>query len=103
MKSKIVSSVFLAAAVLAAGSSYAEGRDIYSGEQTTFISTKTREAVQAELAQAQREGFSSSLPHNWTGEKSVSTSKKTREQVQSENSGGPISTSALEHDYPFTH
>lgn len=100
MKSKLISASVLAFAALAAGSSFAEGRDIYPASNASAVSTKTRADVQAELAQAQRNGYNVNIGRNWTGDNAVSTSNRSRDEVRREAASAVVSTSALEHDYP---
>jgi Domain of unknown function (DUF4148) len=100
MKSTLLSASVLALAAMAAGSSFAEGSDSLVQNNTGFVSTKTRADVQAELAQAQREGYNVSLGHNWDGGGKPVISTRSRDEVRREAIGSVASTNALERNYP---
>jgi hypothetical protein len=104
MKSNLVSASVLAISALAffgSTSSFAEGRDPFPQDQVKSVSTKTRAEVRAELAQAQREGYSVNIVDSTyqSPEASPPVSSKTRAEVKAEI-GAPVSTAALEHGYP---
>ncbi len=103
MKSKIISASVLAIAALASASSFAEGYVANQAEQMTAVSTKTRAEVQAELAQAKRDGYVVNFSRNAYPEvKSAPASTKTRAEVQAAVAAPKaiIATSTLEHNYP---
>ncbi|SFU99230.1 protein of unknown function [Polaromonas sp. YR568] len=103
MKSNLVSASVLAVSALAffgSASSYAEGRDPFPQEKVNSVSTKTRADVRAELAQAQRDGYSVNIgPSYQAAEVAAPVSTKSRAEVQAEI-GAPISVSAIDRDYP---
>jgi len=87
MKSNLVSASVLAIAALAtfgSASSFAEGRDPYPLDQVSAASTKTRAEVQAELLQAQREGYNVNLGNTYADVKVAPVSNKTRAEVRAE-------------------
>lgn len=87
MKSTLVTASILALATLSAGASFAEGRGGYSQDNTSVVSaagSKTRAEVQADLAQAQRDGFSVNLGDNWSGNQAAPVGQKTRAEVRAE-------------------
>jgi hypothetical protein len=104
MKSTLVSASILAIAALASANSFAEGRDPYPLDQVSAASTKTRADVQAELLQAQREGYSVNIGNTYQDPAFSGTpaSTRTRAEVKAEASsaGTAVSVSALEHAYP---
>ena len=103
MKSTLVSASILAIAALASANSFAEGRDPYPLDQVSAASTKTRADVQAELLQAQREGYSVNIGNTYQDPAFSGTpaSTRTRAEVKAEaSSGTAVSVSALEHAYP---
>jgi hypothetical protein len=103
MKSNLVSASVLAVSALAffgSASSFAEGRDPYPLDQVNTVSSKTRAEVKAELAQAQREGYSVNVPRNYQApEASAPVSTKSRAEVKAEI-GTTVSASAFDRDYP---
>ncbi|MBW8720692.1 MAG: DUF4148 domain-containing protein [Polaromonas sp.] len=103
MKSTLVSASVLAVSALAffgSASSFAEGRDPFPQDQVNTVSSKTRADVRAELAQAQREGYSVNIaPSYQAPEASAPVSTKSRAEVKAE-AGSAVSVSALERDYP---
>ena len=107
MKSTLVSASILAIAALASANSFAEGRDPYplnQLDQVSVASTKTRADVQAELREAQREGYSVNIGNTYQDPAFSGTpaSTRTRAEVKAEASsaGTTVSVSALEHAYP---
>ena len=101
MKSSLVSASILAIAALASASSFAEGRDPFPLDQVSAASTKTRADVQAELQQAQREGYDANLNSGYKQVKAAPAGTRTRAEVKAEaSSGTAVSVSALEHAYP---
>jgi hypothetical protein len=106
MKSTLVSASILAIAALASANSFAEGRDPYpldQLDQVSAASTKTRADVQAELREAQREGYSVNIGNTYQDPAFSGTpaSTRTRAEVKAEaSSGTAVSVSALEHAYP---
>lgn len=103
MKSNLVSASVLAVSALAffgSASSFAEGRDPFAQDQVNAVSTKSRAEVRAELAQAQREGYSVNIAPNYQApEASAPVSSKTRAEVKAE-AGSAVSISAIDRDYP---
>ena len=103
MKSNLVSASVLAVSALAffgSASSFAEGRDPFPQDQVNTVSSKTRADVRAELAQAQREGYSVNIsPTYQSPEASAPVSTRSRAEVKAEASNA-VSVSTLERDYP---
>ncbi|MFS2035767.1 DUF4148 domain-containing protein [Polaromonas sp. CT11-55] len=103
MKSNLVSASVLAVSALAffgSASSFAEGRDPFAQDQVKSVSTKTRAEVKAELAQAQREGYSVNIGRTYQApEASAPVSTKSRAEVKAEI-GTTVSASAFDRDYP---
>jgi len=102
MKSNLVSASVLAVSALAffgSASSFAEGRDPFPLDQASAVSTKTRAEVRAELAQAQREGYSANIGTTYQDTYTAPTSGKTRAEVKAE-AGTAVSAAALDRDYP---
>ncbi|SDO08311.1 DUF4148 domain-containing protein [Polaromonas sp. JS666] len=102
MKSNLVSASVLAVSALAffgSASSFAEGRDPFAQDQVKSVSTKTRAEVKAELAQAQREGYSVNIGRTYQDVYSAPASSKTRAEVKAEI-GTTVSASALDRDFP---
>lgn len=102
MTGNFTRAAILVLAALAAGSgAYAEGRDPYPASANAAASNgKTRAEVQAELAQAQRAGFSNQLQHNWSGERIAASGQRSRADVRLDAGAPGLSTSALERAYP---
>ncbi|WP_411886464.1 DUF4148 domain-containing protein [Polaromonas sp. YR568] len=101
MKSNLVSASILAVSALAffgSASSFAEGRDPFPQDQVKSVSTKTRAEVRAELAQAQREGYSANIGPTYQDVYTAPVSGKTRAEVKAEI-GTRVSAAALDRDY----
>jgi hypothetical protein len=87
MKSTLLSASVLALATLAAGSSYAEGREPFPEVNAPSLaqSATTRAEVKAELLQAQRQGFSANIARNWNGDvEKNGVSSVSRAEVRNE-------------------
>jgi len=86
MKSNLVSASILAIAALAtfgSASSFAEDTP-FPQDNVSATSTKTRAEVQAELLQAQREGYNVNLNNTYADVKVAPVSNKTRAEVRAE-------------------
>ena len=102
MKSNLVSASILAVSALAffgSASSYAEGRDPFPQEKVNTVSTKTRADVRAELAQAQRDGYSVNIGRTYQDVYTAPVSGKTRAEVKAEI-GTTVSAATLDREYP---
>lgn len=102
MKSNLVSASVLAisaVAIFGSASSFAEGRDPYPLDQVNAASTKTRADVRAELAQAQREGYSVNISPTYQDVYTAPVGGKTRAEVKAEI-GTVVSSATLDREYP---
>ena len=97
MTSKIISASVLAIAALASVSSFAESNPFPQVAQTASNTSRTQ--VQAELAQAQREGYSATISNTWQDTNTAPVSNRTRAEVKRE-AGSAVSVSAIERLYP---
>ncbi|SFC68360.1 protein of unknown function [Polaromonas sp. OV174] len=101
MKSNFITAAVIAVAALTSVAASADTYDKYLFDQVQATSTKTRAEVNAELVQAQRQGYTLSSRNPFPPANTQAVASKTRAEVRAEVTPSSIAgASAFERNYP---